>query len=232
MGFPGVTSGKEPPCQCWRRRRQVRPLGQEDPLKKGMATHSSCTTRRIPWIEEPGGLQSTGLQRSDTEAANTHTLYLISIMYLSPLFSNINVSDTSRCSKAFFKILEWIWRWCKECQLGILITLKVSVFHHISGTICSFQLPNVFSFFLRDLLASPIFNCSHWPSSLSSSSVYLTFPSLLRTTSTKGVFQAKKFPHTKKINSATVKKWNCHRRSCKQSETYLGITGEWSTQDE
>lgn len=88
-----------------------------------------------------------------------------------------------------------------------------------------------FFFFLRDLLASLIFNCSHWPSSLSSSSVYLTFPSLLRTTSTKGVFQAKKFP-PKKISSATVKKWNRHRRSCKQSETYLGITGEWSTQEE
>lgn len=130
----------------------------------------------------------------------------------------------------FFLILEWIWRRCKGCQLGILINLKVLVFHHISGTICSFQLPNFF-FFLRDLLASLIFNCSHWPSSLSSSSVYLTFPSLLRTTSTKGVFQAKKFP-PKKISSATVKKRNCHRRSCKQSETYLGITGEWSTQEE
>ena len=38
-------------------------LGQEDPLGKGMATHSSILAWRIPWIEEPGGLQSTGLQR-------------------------------------------------------------------------------------------------------------------------------------------------------------------------
>ena len=45
-------------------------------------------------------------------------------------------------------------------------------------------------------------------------------------------FSKQKNSHThKKINSATVKKWNCHRRSCKQSETYLGITGEWSTQE-
>ena len=36
---------------------------QEDPLEKEMATHSSILTRRIPWTEEPGGLQSTGLQR-------------------------------------------------------------------------------------------------------------------------------------------------------------------------
>ena len=42
---------------------QVRSLGQEDPLEKGMATHSSILAWRIPWIEEPGGVQSMGLQR-------------------------------------------------------------------------------------------------------------------------------------------------------------------------
>ena len=41
----------------------VRSLGQEDPLQKEMATHSSILAWRIPWTEEPGGLQSTGLQR-------------------------------------------------------------------------------------------------------------------------------------------------------------------------
>ena len=38
-------------------------LGWEDPLVKGMATHSSILVLRIPWTEEPGGLQSMGLQR-------------------------------------------------------------------------------------------------------------------------------------------------------------------------
>ena len=38
----------------------VQPLGQEDPLEKGMATHSSILAWRIPWTEEPGGLQSMG----------------------------------------------------------------------------------------------------------------------------------------------------------------------------
>ena len=42
---------------------QVRSLGQEDPLEKGMATHSSILAWRIPWTEEPGGLQSIGSQR-------------------------------------------------------------------------------------------------------------------------------------------------------------------------
>ena len=38
-------------------------LGQEDALEKGMATHSSIPAWRYPWAEEPGGLQSMGLQR-------------------------------------------------------------------------------------------------------------------------------------------------------------------------
>ena len=41
----------------------VQSLGQEDPLKKVMATHSSILAWRIPWTEEPGGLQSMGSQR-------------------------------------------------------------------------------------------------------------------------------------------------------------------------
>ena len=42
--------------------RQVRSLGQEDPLEKEMVTHSIILAWRIPWIEELGGLQSMGLQ--------------------------------------------------------------------------------------------------------------------------------------------------------------------------
>ena len=42
---------------------QVRSLGREDPLEEEMATHPSILAWRIPWTEEPGGLQSTGLQR-------------------------------------------------------------------------------------------------------------------------------------------------------------------------
>ena len=41
----------------------VQSLGWEDPLEKEMATHSYILAWRIPWTEEPGGLQSTGLQR-------------------------------------------------------------------------------------------------------------------------------------------------------------------------
>ena len=41
---------------------QVQSLGREDPLEEGMATHSSILTWRVPWTEEPGGLQSMGSQ--------------------------------------------------------------------------------------------------------------------------------------------------------------------------
>ena len=45
---------------------QVPSLTQEDPLEKEMATHSSILAWKIPWTEEPGGLQFVGLQESDT----------------------------------------------------------------------------------------------------------------------------------------------------------------------
>ena len=44
----------------------VRSLGQEDPLEKEMATHSSILAWRIPWMEELGGLQSNGVTKSRT----------------------------------------------------------------------------------------------------------------------------------------------------------------------
>ena len=51
---------KHPPAM---HETRVQPLGQEDPLEKGMATHSSIFAWRIPWTEKFGGLQSMGLQR-------------------------------------------------------------------------------------------------------------------------------------------------------------------------
>ena len=60
LGFPGDSDVKNLPT---RQETQVRSLGQEDHLEKGMATHSSILTWRIPWTEEPGGLGSMGSQR-------------------------------------------------------------------------------------------------------------------------------------------------------------------------
>ena len=49
---------------------QVQSLGQKDPLEKGMATHSSIVAWRIPWTEEPGGLQSVGVAKSRTQLSD------------------------------------------------------------------------------------------------------------------------------------------------------------------
>ena len=46
-------------------------LGQEDPLEEGMATHSSILAWRIPWTEEPGGLQFMGLQSLTQRSRHT-----------------------------------------------------------------------------------------------------------------------------------------------------------------
>ena len=57
---------KNPPAT---QETRVGSLGREDPLEKEMATHSGILTWRIPWTEEPGGLQSTGSQ-SQTQPSN------------------------------------------------------------------------------------------------------------------------------------------------------------------
>ena len=55
-GFPDDSDSKEE--ETW-----VQCLGREDPLEEEMATHSSVLAWRIPWTEEPGGLQSMGLHK-------------------------------------------------------------------------------------------------------------------------------------------------------------------------
>ena len=52
------------------------PLGYEDPLEKGMATHSSILAQRIPWTEEAGGLQSIGLQRVRHDWSNLVCMHI------------------------------------------------------------------------------------------------------------------------------------------------------------
>ena len=60
MGFLGGSDGGGSPAmwETW-----IQSLGWEDPLEEGMATHSGIPAWRIPWTEEPDGLQSMGWQR-------------------------------------------------------------------------------------------------------------------------------------------------------------------------
>ena len=60
LGFPGGSGVKNPPVKAG---DQVQSLGWEDPLEKKMTTHSRVLAWKIPWTEEPDGLQSVGSQR-------------------------------------------------------------------------------------------------------------------------------------------------------------------------
>ena len=66
LGFLSASVVKNPPATQEMQGTWVRSLGQEDPLKKGTATHSSILACRIPRTEEAGGLPSVGSQGSDT----------------------------------------------------------------------------------------------------------------------------------------------------------------------
>ena len=69
---------------------RVLSLGQEDPLEEEMTTHSSILAWRIPWTEEPGGLQSMGSQESAmTKQLSTHTN--VSIKDLTAIFITIEL---------------------------------------------------------------------------------------------------------------------------------------------
>ena len=65
-GFPAGSAVKNPPAAQEPQETRVRSLGQEDPLEEGMATNSSILAWEIPWREEPGGLQSIGVTKSQT----------------------------------------------------------------------------------------------------------------------------------------------------------------------
>ena len=81
MGFPGGSAVKNPPVMQKLHETQVPSLDQEDPLEEGVAIHSSILAWRIPWREEPGGLQSIGSQRvrhsrSDLAYTHAHKIYI------------------------------------------------------------------------------------------------------------------------------------------------------------
>ena len=70
-GFPGGSDGEDSACN----EGDLGSIpGQEDPLEKEMANRSNVLAWKIPWTEEPGGLQSTELQRVRHDSAHTHRM--------------------------------------------------------------------------------------------------------------------------------------------------------------
>ena len=84
MGFLGGSDVKHLPAM---QKTWVRSLDPEDPLEKEMATHSRVLAWRIPWTEEPGGLQSLGSQRAGHDECLTLSLFLFSVkLGMNPCF--------------------------------------------------------------------------------------------------------------------------------------------------
>ena len=94
--FPGGSEVKRLPAvqETW-----IRSLGQEDPLEKETATHSSTLAWKIPWTEEPGRLQSVGRQESDT----TEQLHFL--FFLSMAFSRVSFPPKEQTD--FLCLLHW-----------------------------------------------------------------------------------------------------------------------------
>ena len=102
---------------------QVQCLGQEDPLEKEIATHSNILTWKIPWTEEPGGLQYMRLQRAGHDWAHTS----VKNMLISKKIGNYwrfrtGVTAWTLCFKLIQKGLECEGRWA----LGSIATNKAS----------------------------------------------------------------------------------------------------------
>ena len=84
------------------RETRVRSLGQEDPLEKEMAIHSSTIAWKIPWTEEPGRLQSMGSQRVEHHGVTSLSLYY------DPADVGNLVSGSSAISKSSLYICKFL----------------------------------------------------------------------------------------------------------------------------
>ena len=104
-------SAKESASQC--RRWRVGFLGQEDPLEKEMATYSSILAWKIPWTEEPGGLQSMGLQRvgHDLVTKQQHSLARLNAAWNFQVKVGNWAIDSENSRRT---LLVWVWRMGKE----------------------------------------------------------------------------------------------------------------------
>ena len=76
MFIKHVSAVKNLPAMQEPQETQVQSLGQEDPLEKGMAVHSSIVAWRIPWAEEPGRLQSIGSQKVGHDRSDLALMHL------------------------------------------------------------------------------------------------------------------------------------------------------------
>ena len=123
MGFPGGSAIKNLPAMQEPQKMQVWSLGREDPLEEEMAMHSSILAWRIPRTEEPGRLQSVGLQSgrhnwSDLACMHAHIYVELNhfALYLKQTQYNSLVAQTVKRLPAMQET--WVWSLGQEDSPG------------------------------------------------------------------------------------------------------------------
>ena len=112
--LPSGTVVKNPPADAGAAQDRVWSLSREDPLEQEQETHSSSLAWKIPWMEEPGGLQSMGSQRYGQANTCTHAhIYLFSKLFLSLIFSRENFRRLiiGNCTLGFHAVNVWMCDW-------------------------------------------------------------------------------------------------------------------------
>ena len=134
MAFSGGLEDKASACNAGDIRMRVWPLGQEDPLEEGLATHSSILAWRIPWAEKSGGLQSTGSQRVGHNWAIELKYLVFAIIHISTVsnsccvYRNWSEEDTNGRVPGTVQYL-WILIIVRNCTS--LYGLMLSHFSHV-----------------------------------------------------------------------------------------------------
>ena len=103
------------------RESQVRSLGWEDPLEKEMATHSSILAWKMPWTEEPGRLQTIGLQRTRHDRATSLSLSILNRWYTT------YVSHIVVVVQFLSRVLLFVTPWTAACQASLSFTISRSL---------------------------------------------------------------------------------------------------------
>ena len=118
MCFPGGASGKEPTCQC-----KTQSLGREDPLEKGMGTHSSILAWRIPRTEGPGGLQSVGGKQRNTTKRLISSPFFLTWTWC---FQGSSTLQAESVLRPFLRAIDPI-PFCGQTMFGLSIHLLIEI---------------------------------------------------------------------------------------------------------